>query len=221
MNDKDSDKLGLLQILVLLLSTYILIALAVDTFFKLPKQISNLIEITDTFICIVFFIDFSHRYYKAEKKLQFLKWGWIDLIASIPSIEILRTGRLIRLIRLLRILRAFKSIKLLMAHIFKNRAKGTFTAVVSIAILMLFFSSIAMLTVEDDPSSNIKTSEDALWWAFVTITTVGYGDKYPVTTEGRLVAALLMTTGVGLFGSFTGYVASWFMGHSDKDNEVE
>jgi voltage-gated potassium channel len=87
-----------------------------------------------------------------------------------------------------------------------------------IAILMIIFSSIAILQVETDPNSNIKNAEDAIWWSFVTITTVGYGDKFPVTTEGRIIAAFLMTVGVGLFGTFTGFVASWFMGTNNKEN---
>ena len=56
-------------------------------------------------------------------------------------------------------------------------------------MLLVIFSSIAILNVETAPESNIKTAEDAIWWAFVTITTVGYGDKFPVTTEGRIIAA--------------------------------
>ncbi|MFN0175157.1 MAG: potassium channel family protein [Saprospiraceae bacterium] len=81
-----------------------------------------------------------------------------------------------------------------------------------VAILMIVFSSIAILQVEDDPNSNIKTGEDALWWSYVTITPVGYGDKYPVTTEGRMIAIALMTVGVRLFGTFTALMASWFVG---------
>ena len=77
--------------------------------------------------------------------------------------------------------------------------------------------AIGILQVEKDPNSNIKTAEDALWWAYVTITTVGYGDKYPVTTEGRLIAVVLMTGGVGLFGTFTAYIASWFV----VDNKIK
>ncbi|MBM3452384.1 MAG: two pore domain potassium channel family protein [Bacteroidetes bacterium] len=73
------------------------------------------------------------------------------------------------------------------------------------------FSTIRILQVENDPKSNIKTAEDAIWWADVTITTVGYGDKFPVTSEGRIISAILMTTGVGLFGIFTAFVAPWFV----------
>ena len=123
---------------------------------------------------------------------------------------------MLRLVRLLRILRAFRSTKHLVQHIFRRRTQGALTAAAIIAVLMIIFSSIAILQVEQDANSNIKTAEDAVWWAYVTITTVGYGDKYPVTTEGRIIAALLMTVGVGLFGTFTAYLASWFVGREGK-----
>ena len=67
-----------------------------------------------------------------------------------------------------------------------------------------------------DTNSNIKTAEDAIWWAYVTITTVGYGYKFPITTEGRVIVALLMTVGMALFGTFTAYLASWFVGEGEK-----
>ena len=98
--------------------------------------------------------------------------------------------------------------------------KGTFTFAVIVAFMLILFSSVLILEVETAPNSNIKTAEDALWWAYVTITTVGYGDLYPVTTEGRIVALVLMTAGVGLFGVFTGYLASWFV-EPDKEKEDE
>lgn len=205
-----SKVLGVLDIIVIFLSIYVLGALVADTFFKLPAEVSKLLGYIDNFICAFFFIEFCIRFYKADNKLKFMKWGWIDLVSSIPMIGYLRAGRLLRLIRLLRIVRAFKSTKHLIDHIYKNKAKGAFSSVLTIALLLVIFSAIAILQVENDPNSNIKTAEDAIWWAYVTVTTVGYGDKFPVTTEGRIIAAALMTIGVGLFGTFTAYVASWF-----------
>ncbi|WP_306171340.1 potassium channel family protein [Porphyromonas gingivalis] len=79
------------------------------------------------------------------------------------------------------------------------------------------FLFIAILQVENAPTSNITTAEDAIWWSYVTITTVGYGDKYPVTTEGRIIAMFLMTAGVGLFGTFTAYIASLFVSDNKKE----
>lgn len=143
--------------------------------------------------------------------------GWIDFISSIPTFEFLRYGRLIRIFRILRVLRAFRSLRFIAGHVFKNRTQGTFATVSLIAVLMIIFGSIAILQVEQEPNCNIKSAEDAIWWAFVTITTVGYGDKYPITTEGRIIAAFLMITGVGLFGTFTGFIAAWFMGDKKKE----
>ena len=217
--NQSENKLGFLNILVLVLSVYVLGTLIADTFLKLPTEVSRMIAFTDYIICGFFFLEFCIRFYRADSKLKFMKWGWIDLIASIPTIDYLRAGRALRLIRLIRVVRAFRSARHLFNHIFRNRAQGTFTMVVVVAILVVFFSSIAILQVEDAPNSNIKTAEDAFWWAYVTLTTVGYGDKYPVTTEGRIIACALMTAGVGLVGTFAGFVASWFVAGKMQEEE--
>ncbi len=213
---KGGDRLGILNFLVLVLSVYVLLALIVDTIFKFPSEISRVLSFVDDAICIFFLFEFGVRFYQADHKLKFMKWGWIDLISSIPDIEILRFGRVLRLIRLLRILRAFRSARHLIYHIFKNKAQGTMTTVTILAVILIIFSSISILELEKDPNSNIKTAEDAIWWSYVTITAVGYGDKFPVTTGGRIIGALLMTGGVGLFGTFTAYVASWFLKDKQK-----
>ena len=78
------------------------------------------------------------------------------------------------------------------------------------AVLLILFSSIAILQVENGADCNIKTAEDAIWWSYSTLTTVSYGELYPITSEGRIIAALLMAAGIALFGTFTGFIASWF-----------
>lgn len=205
------ENLGFLNLVILLLSFYVLIALFVDTIFKLPNETSKLLNYIDNIICVVFLFDFIIRFRKAENKLVFMKWGWIDLIASIPTFDFMRAGRLLRVIRIIRLIRAFRSTRHIVEHVFKNKIQGTLTSVSIIAILMLLFSSVAILQFETEPESNIKTAEDAIWWSYVTITTVGYGDKYPVTSEGRIIAVILMTVGVGLFGTFTAFISSWFV----------
>ena len=217
--DIKEEKLNFLNLLIVILSFYVLGSLVVSTFFKLPHEIARVLFYVDNLICVVFFIDFVIRFRQAHDKLEFMKWGWIDLVASIPTLEFMRAGRLLRLIRLIRVIRAFRSTTHIANHLFKNRIKGTLTSVALIAVLMLLFSSIAILEVETAPNSNIKTAEDAVWWAYVTITTVGYGDKYPVTTEGRIIAAFLMTVGVGLFGTFTAFVSSWFVKGNSHHHE--
>lgn len=211
--------LGALNLVVIILSIYVLGALVVDSVYVLDPETSALLNYFDKGICGFFFLEFCIRFYKTEHKLKFMRWGWIDLISSIPMVDFLRAGRILRLIRLLRVVRAFRSTKHLINHIFKNKAQGALTSVSILAVLIVIFSAIAILQVEDHPNSNIKTAEDAIWWAYVTITTVGYGDKFPVTTEGRVIAAVLMTTGVGLFGTFTAYVSSLFVTNSQTKND--
>ena len=210
-NSNNENQLGLLSLAVFVLSIYVLLAILIDTVFILPKETSILLTYIDNTICVFFFTEFCIRLYKAENKIAFMKWGWIDLISSVPAVSYLRAGRVLRLIRLLRLIRAFRSTQMFVKHVFRNKAKGAFTSVTILSILLIIFSSIAILQVEKDPNSNIKSAEDAIWWSYVTITTVGYGDKFPVTTEGRIIAAVLMTAGVGLFGTFTAYVSSWFV----------
>ncbi|MES2566229.1 MAG: ion transporter [Bacteroidota bacterium] len=219
-SEEKKENLGFLNLLILLLSFYVLIALLVDTIFKLPPETSKLLNYIDNIICAVFLFDFTVRFRKAESKLAFMKWGWIDLIASIPTFDFMRAGRLLRVIRLIRLIRAFRSTKHIVQHVFKNKIQGTLTSVAIIAVLMLLFSSVAILQFETDPNSNIKTAEDAIWWSYVTITTVGYGDKYPVTTEGRIIAVILMTVGVGLFGTFTAFVSSWFVKSNEQTLQI-
>ena len=217
VNNDSENKLGLLDLLVIFLSVYVLLALLVDTFLTVPAEIGKILSLVDNAICIFFLFEFGIRFYRAESKLAFMKWGWIDLISSIPNVDFLRAGRTLRLIRLLRILRAFRSTKHLVNHVFQNKAQGAFTTVCILAAILIIFSSISVLQLETDPTSNIKTAEDALWWSYVTITTVGYGDKFPVTSGGRVIGVLLMTAGVGLFGTFTAFVSSWFL----ADKKVE
>jgi len=216
MTTNSGEKLSVFQLIIIILSVYVLGSLLVTAFFALPLELMVLLSYIDTAICIVFLVDFVIRFARAPNKLHFMKWGWIDLISSIPTLDYARAGRTLRLIRLLRVLRAFRSTRILVKHLYERKAKGAIASALIIAILMLLFSSIAILQVERAENSNITTAEDALWWAFVTITTVGYGDKFPVTTEGRIIATFLMTTGVGLFGIFTAYVASLFV--EDKTN---
>ena len=211
MNKSTTPSTTLWQLVIVGLSIYVLVILLLETLLKLPPEIRKIFEISDTVICFVFIGDFFVHLARAERKWEFLKWGWIDLVSSIPMLESFRVGRMVRIIRILRILRAFRSTKVLLTYLLTQRGRSVFACAAAISVTLVLFSSIAILNAEDAKDSNIKNAEDALWWACATITTVGYGDKYPVTTEGRIIGVLLMTAGVGLFGTFTGFVAAWFM----------
>ena len=219
--DNASERLGLLQILTLILSVYVLVALLIQSTVKLSTDTIKILEGIDFFVCIVFLADFFDRFYHAPSKSKFLKWGWIDFISSIPMLSIFRVGRVFRIVRVFRILRAFRSTKNLVTYFLRRRKATSLAAVAAISLCIMVFSAVAVLNFEDSPEANIKDAGDAFWWAFVTMTTVGYGDKYPLTLEGRVAACVLMTAGAGLFATLTGFIASMFLQPESKTTETE
>jgi len=200
------------QIFMLALCVFALVALAVERLFDFGPDVSRLIQYADFGVCLVFLLDFAYSLATARnRRSYFLTWGWIDLLSSIPAVDAFRIGRAARILRIFRILRGVKATRVLSSVVLERRAESAFLAASLVSFLILLLASISIMSFEDVPEANIKGAEDALWWAFVTMTTVGYGDHFPVTSEGRLVGALLMVAGVGLFGTFSGFVASWFL----------
>src|SRR6266550_2932904 len=214
-----AKRLNPLEIITLILSIYVLIALLIRSLFPLPPDAVVLLDWIDLLVCIVFLTDFFVRFAQAPSKLAFLKWGWIDFVSSIPALNIFRVGRVVRIIRVFRVLRAFRSAKNLLVYLLRERKTSSLAAVTTISLVLVIFAAIAVLQFETSPDSNIKTAGDAFWWAFVTVTTVGYGDKFPLSTEGRIVACILMAVGVGLFGTVTGFIASLFVQPEESAHE--
>jgi len=91
-------KAGFFDLAIIALTIYVLGALVYETFWNVPKDIADLLQFLDYFICLIFIVEFFYRFYKADNKLKFLKWGWVDLLASIPAVDFFRIGRLMRLI---------------------------------------------------------------------------------------------------------------------------
>ena len=150
-----------------------------------------------------------------------MKWGWIDLISSIPTIDILRWGRLVWIFKILRLIRAFKSTKTIISYLFKNRAENTLGIAALISFFLVVFASIAILTFETSPDAHIRTIVDAIWWSFSSISSTGSGDAYPVSTPGKILAIILAITGIGLFGTLTAFIAKLFIEPGQKDEEDE
>jgi voltage-gated potassium channel len=197
---------------ILTLSVLAVVALAISAFGRASEDTRAILGYADKAACLLFFVDFLVLLVRSENRWRyFAAWGWLDLISSIPGTDLFRLGRTTRVLRILRVLRGLKAARALTVFILHRRAQSTFLAALLVAILLIVFSSSAILQFETSPEANIRTPEDAIWWAVVTVTTVGYGDKFPLSAEGRLVAILLMTAGVGLFGMFSGFVAAWFL----------
>jgi voltage-gated potassium channel len=211
------------QLGMLILSFYALAALAAQNAMQLDPEIRGVLEYADYAVCILFLIDFCISLWDApSRKRYLLTWGWLDLLSSIPVLNTARWGRVARVVRVFRVLRGLKATKIITSVVVAKRAQNTFLAATLLALLLIVFCSVGVLHFENDPESNIKTAEDAVWWSFATITTVGYGDRFPVTSEGRFVAAILMSAGVGLFGTFSGFLAAWFLNEkSEEDPALE
>jgi voltage-gated potassium channel len=140
------------------------------------------------------------RFAASADKWGFVKRNPIDVAAVV--LPVLRPLRMLRLLTLLDVLNRYAGSSL------RGRVGAYLVASVS---LIVFIGSLAILDAERDGGGPIDTFGDAVWWALATITTVGYGDMYPVTIEGRFVAAGLMLCGIGVLGVVTGTFASWLV----------
>lgn len=201
------------QLFMLALCLYALGVLAMQTATQLDPSTAAILEFADYAVCAAFFADFLWSLWRADNAWRyFITWGWLDFLSSLPMIDIARWGRAARVLRIFRVLRGLRASKHLAGLVLKQRAENTVLAASLVALMLVTFCSIAILHFENVADANILTAEDAIWWAFATITTVGYGDRYPTTTEGRMVAVVLMSAGVALFGTFSAYLAKWFIG---------
>ena len=195
-----------------------LVLVLIETFVALPAEVMHRLVVIDRSACGVFFLDVIIRWRREGWSRGFWKWGWIDLLASIPFDLAFRTLQLVRIYRIVRVLRALYKLQ--------EVATGTsltekLLALPAVAFVMVLFSTTLMIEAERHaPDATIKTGGDALWWALTTVTTVGYGDTYPVTGEGRVIAAVLMLVGIALFGSMSAIITSkLILPKETKDHE--
>lgn len=222
VRERKSIESPMYQAVMLVLCLYAMGSLAVQAAVKLDPEVRSILDYADYAVCVLFFLDFVASLWTAQNRWRYLySWGWLDLLSSIPTLDVGRWGRVARVFRVFRVLRGLRATKLLTSVVLKHRTQNTFLAATLVALLLIVFCSIAVLQFEDVPDGNIKTADDAIWWAFATITTVGYGDRYPTTGEGRFVAAILMCAGVGLFGTFSGFLAAWFLAPEEAATDTE
>jgi len=168
-------------------------------------------------IYAVFVVDLVLRLIGAGKELltlagflQFLTRNWLAIAAAI-----LPAFRAFRVFGVLLVIRGF-------APFFRTRASKVGLIVAVSLPLTLFTAAIAALEAERGVAgSNINTFGDAIWWSIASVTTVGYGDKFPITPDGRFIASILMVVGIGLFSALTALMAAWVMGERKLERERE
>jgi voltage-gated potassium channel len=195
-----------------------LLLVLLETFMVLSAPTLAVFRWIDNAACGIFFIDVLVRWRRMGWSAEFWRWGWVDLLAAIPFDAAFRTLQIIRVYRILRVLRILYKLQELTTGTTLNER---LLALPGVALVMIVFSTALMVQAERHaPGATIKSGGDALWWALTTVTTVGYGDTYPVTTEGRIIAAGLMLVGIALFGSISAIVTSkLILPKETKDHE--
>ena len=212
------------NIFILVLTVFSLV-LMVLLLLPIDPETRVLVNFYDNMICIVFLIDFAINLLGSKPKRAYFvtRRGWLDLLGSIPAFgffqltALFRLARLSRLARITRIMRG-QAGKDLVIDVLKNRSQYAAFITVLLAGMVLSVASILVLNEESrSPDANITTGGDALWWAIVTITTVGYGDFYPVTSLGRITGFFVMVAGIGIIGALASILASLLVAPSTED----
>jgi voltage-gated potassium channel len=209
--------------------TIVSLVIMVAMFLPLGAPTIGLLQVYDNVICFIFLFDFFLTLSRAPKKSDyFLKHGgWLDLLGSIPSLGVtfqytglFRLARLSRLARITRLMRGAPKGELV-RDIEENRSRYTVVVTILLTFIVLATASVLVLEFESHSSeAKITTGRDALWYSVVTITTVGYGDYFPITAGGRITAVFLMVAGLGLIGVLASLMATLLIG-SPSSNEDE
>jgi len=181
--------------------------------FALPlPETREIIRVCDIVLSVILLLDFGFRLIIAPSRRAYLiqQYGWLDFLGSLPfpGVRLARVFRIVRVIRLLR----DTGLRRLRRAVLRDRSGSTLAGVLFVTLVLTEAVSALILAIEVRAAgSNIHTPSDALWWTYVTIATVGFGDRYPVTDPGRVVGVMTMTVGVVLFGALTAFLADRFI----------
>ena len=203
------------------------------------KEQYSLFDIIEYITVSIFIVDYLLRWITADLKLNknFLSFiiypitpmAIIDLVSILPSLTVLHSGfKLLKLFRLMRALRVFRTFKFLrysksftiITNVLKKEKK-TLAAVATMAIAYILISALVIYNVEPDSFNNLF---DAIYWATVSLTTVGYGDIYPVTTIGRIVTMISSVFGIAIIALPSGVITAGYLSEVNKqkpDNSNE
>ena len=189
---------------------YVALRFAID---GAGAEIRPALEIGELVLTAVFAFEFFSRLVAVEDRVGYLRGHWIDLVALIPAF---RGARVFRLLRLLRLVRTFSGVYRAVLHV-DGIARHRGLAVTFVAWLgVMVLTAAGLYVAEHGVNEAVNSPFDALWWGVTTMTTVGYGDVYPITPEGRIAAMALMILGIGLFSVVTATITSYLMTQRDE-----
>lgn len=208
MKEKGS---ALYQMVLLFLSVYVLGAILIEAFLVTDEEIKQVLQYIDFLVCIFFLIDFGVNFTAAKSKIEYMKWGWLDLISSIPAIDPLRWGRVSKIVRIARYLRAIKSIKVLLNSLHASKFETLSLCVFLVVFLTFTLSSAIILEFERGLNSSIATAEAALWWAFLNLLNAKSSIDQALSTEGIAATILLNKVGLLLFAYLNSMLVAWLI----------
>jgi voltage-gated potassium channel len=215
------------NIFILVLTIFSLVVMVLLLLPLTPAE-RDLLTLYDNVICVVFLADFAMNLAGSKPRRSYFigQRGWLDLLGSIPSFGFVPFGSLFRLARLSRLARISKLLrgnnrKMLVKDVLDNRGQYATFITILLAGIVLSVASILVLEFESrSPDGNIRTGGDAIWWGIVTITTVGYGDRFPVTFMGRITGIFVMFAGIGIIGALASILASLLVSPSGSSSSA-
>lgn len=170
-----------------------------------------LIRRLDFWICMVFIAEFVVRSWKKEDRKGYIKSHWLEIPGMIPFTVFGSAYRTLRILRLFRLVRVFSLMKRFSRIYQKRFVRNELQYTALIIGTILLFSTYGIYSFESRVNPEIHTVGDAAWWSIVTVTTVGYGDKVPITAMGKVIGVILMFTGIGIIGVLSGTIASYLL----------
>ena len=206
-----------LLILALVMVPLIVVPLLTD----LPDGVESAFIAADWFIWAAFAFEYVVRLSLTDKRWRFVRREWPDLlIIVLPFLRPLRVVRSVRALRLLRLGRLVGVLSEVGQEGRRLLARHRLDYALLVTGVVILGAAALILAVEEGSGGSIDSFGDALWWAVTTVTTVGYGDTFPVTAAGRGIAAFLMLAGIALFGVLTANVAAFFIEQEQRPDQV-
>lgn len=208
------------ELFMVVFISFSLIIAGASAFLPLAPAARNSLIAINLIISIILLVEFFRLVMHTKDRFAFMiSQGWLIFLGCLPFYPLLRFLLLFRLVGILRKLRKYGGHPII-DKIVERRAENALRYTGFVVILVLTLGSILVLQFESkSPTANILTSQEALWWSIVTVATVGYGDYYPVTLNGRLVGVAIIIVGVGMFGVLASYLAKSFLSPTKRESE--
>jgi voltage-gated potassium channel len=213
---------------IAILIIYSVICFSIETLPDLSQATIQFLRYSEISIVSIFTLEYLYRLYISEGKVKFIFsfYGVIDLLAILPfylataiDLRSLRLIRLLRLARLLKLVRYNSAIVRFGKAIYLVKEELVIFTVAS--LVMLYFAAMGIYHFEHEAQPEVfRSIFDSLWWAVATLTTVGYGDIYPITIAGRIFTFFILMLGLGLVAVPTGIVASALSEVRQQQNAV-